>query len=213
MVRPVRIRPKVVLTASILRSCGTFGTFRRSIGPTCRNIDYQVLRRIMLIIFGGLPGVGKTTLARRLSRELSAVHLRIDTIEMAIWRSRVHEDRDLDDVGYQVAYGIAADNLRLGHTVIADSVNPVAASRAAWRAVGQAVPVPACEVEVICSDISEHRRRVERREADLPGFMPPTWDEVCSRVYEPWQSHHIVIDTAARTLEQTLSDIRGRLAF
>jgi len=166
----------------------------------------------MLIVFGGLPGVGKTALARGLARELGAVHLRIDTIEMAIWRSRLRDDRDLDDAGYQVAYGIAADNLRLGHTVIADSVNPVAATRAAWRAVAQAVPVSACEIEVICSDIGEHRRRVEKRETDLPGFVPPTWDEVCSRVYEPWHGQHIVIDTAARTLEHTLADIRGRLA-
>jgi predicted kinase len=168
---------------------------------------------MMLIIFGGLPGVGKTTLARGLARELGAVHLRIDTIEIAIWRSRVRDDRDLDDVGYQVAYGIAADNLRLGHTVIADSVNPVAGTRAAWRAVAQAIPVPAREVEVICSDIDEHRRRVEERETDLPGFVPPTWDEVCSRVYDPWLGQHIVIDTAARTSEYLLADIRCRLAL
>ena len=167
----------------------------------------------MLIIFAGLPGVGKTALARGLARELGAVHLRIDTIEMAIWRSRMHDDRDLEDVGYQVAYGIAADNLRLGHTVIADSVNPVAATRIAWRAVAQAISVPAREVEIICSNTDEHRRRIEQRETDLPGFVPPTWDEVCSRVYEPWHGHHIVIDTAARTLEQALADIRGRLAL
>ena len=163
----------------------------------------------MLIIFGGLPGVGKTTLARGLARDLGAMHLRVDTIEMAIARSRVRGDRDLDDVGYQVAYGIAADNLRLGHAVIADSVNPVASSRAAWHAV----PVTVCEVEVICSNIDEHRRRVEQRETDLPGFVPPTWDEVCSRAYEPWHGHQIVIDTATRTPEHALAEIRGRLGL
>ena len=92
-------------------------------------------------------------------------------------------------------------------------MNPVAATRTAWRAVAQAIPVPACEVEIICSDTDEHRRRVEQRETDLPSFVPPTWDEVCSRVYEPWHGHHIVIDTAARTLEQALADIRGRLVL
>jgi len=34
----------------------------------------------MLIIFGGLPGVGKTTIARKLARHLGAVHVRIDSI-------------------------------------------------------------------------------------------------------------------------------------
>lgn len=38
----------------------------------------------MLIIFGGLPGTGKTSLARELSRKLRAVYLRIDAIEHGI---------------------------------------------------------------------------------------------------------------------------------
>jgi predicted kinase len=38
----------------------------------------------MLIIFGGLPGTGKTTIARELARQLGAVHVRIDSIEEAI---------------------------------------------------------------------------------------------------------------------------------
>ena len=38
----------------------------------------------MLIIFSGLPGSGKSTIARALARRLRAVYLRIDTIEQAI---------------------------------------------------------------------------------------------------------------------------------
>ncbi len=35
----------------------------------------------MLIIFSGLPGSGKSTIARTLSERLNAVYLRVDTIE------------------------------------------------------------------------------------------------------------------------------------
>ena len=76
----------------------------------------------MLLILGGLPAVGKTAIASRLARGMRAVHLRIDSIEQALRNSNV---TIAGPEGYMVAYVVAEDNLRLGHTVIADSVNPV----------------------------------------------------------------------------------------
>ena len=77
----------------------------------------------MFIVFAGLPCTGKSTIARALAVELGAVWLRIDSLEQAIRESGV-VDGDLNDVGYRAAYAVAEDNLRLGRTVIADSVNP-----------------------------------------------------------------------------------------
>src|SRR5206468_13023014 len=85
----------------------------------------------MLIALGGLPGVGKTTLARELARQLGAVHVRIDSIEQVIRESGV-TSTSLDDAGYRIGYAIAADNLRIGRTVIADCVNPLPITRDAW---------------------------------------------------------------------------------
>jgi predicted kinase len=42
----------------------------------------------MIIILSGLPGVGKTAIARELASQIGAVHLRIDSIEQAMWRSQ-----------------------------------------------------------------------------------------------------------------------------
>ena len=80
----------------------------------------------MLLILGGLPGVGKTAIATALAREMDAVHLRIDSIEQALRNSGVTIS---GPEGYVVAYAIARDNLNLGRTVIADSVNPVEITR------------------------------------------------------------------------------------
>jgi predicted kinase len=143
--------------------------------------------------------------------KIGAMHLRIDSIELAMWACGV-ENPPLDDAGYRVAYAIAADNLRIGNTVIADSVNPVSLTRAAWRSVADSVSVPALEIEVICSDTDEHRRRVETRVTDIPGFTPPTWEEVRCREYEPWGGDHLVIDTARGTVDQNVSTIRNLIS-
>jgi len=46
----------------------------------------------MLIIFGGLPGTGKTTIARELSSQLGAMYVRVDSIEQAIRDSGARQD-------------------------------------------------------------------------------------------------------------------------
>ena len=77
---------------------------------------------VVLIVLGGLPGSGKSSIARELARETGAMWLRIDSIEQAIREFGVLP-RSIDDAGYRVAYGIAEDNLRLGNNVIGDFVN------------------------------------------------------------------------------------------
>ncbi len=153
----------------------------------------------MLVIFGGLPGTGKSTLALKVAGETGAVYLRIDTIERALVDG--DEARRVGEEGYRVAYAVAADNLRLGHTVIADSVNPLVVTREAWRNVAARAGVDAVEIEVLCSDRAEHRRRVETRVAPIPVI----WQEVEARDFEPWTSDHIRIDTAGRDIEQSLA--------
>jgi hypothetical protein len=80
--------------------------------------------------------------------------------------------------------------------VLADCVNPVRESRQGWRETAARVQKPLLEVEVICSDPTEHRRRVEERRSDIDGLVPPTWQEVLGREYSPWPEPHLVIDTA-----------------
>ena len=84
----------------------------------------------MLIILSGLPGVGKTSIARELAGQLGATHVRIDSIEKAIRDARLISGL-MNDAGYRIGYAVALDNLRAGRTVIADSVNPIPITREA----------------------------------------------------------------------------------
>jgi predicted kinase len=120
-------------------------------------------------------------MARELAGQIGAVYLRIDSIEQAI-RDSATGRQSLDDVGYRVAYALAEDNLRIGRTVIADSVNPLRLTRDAWVSVAKHARVRAVEIEVTCSVPEEHRRRVEARAADLPGMKMPTWADVVAKM-------------------------------
>jgi predicted kinase len=165
----------------------------------------------MLIVFGGLPGVGKTAIARELASQLGAVHLRVDSIEQAIRDSGV-ASRSLDDAGYRVGYAVAEDNLRIGRTVIADSVNPLSVTRDAWVSVANRAQEDVIEIEVQCSDPEEHRRRVETRATDIAGLRLPTWDDVVCRDYHPWHRERVVVDTANCSMEKNVQMLREKLA-
>jgi predicted kinase len=149
----------------------------------------------MLIVFAGLPGTGKSSISRELARRLGAVWLRIDSIEQAIQNSGVVPG-SLDDAGYRAAYAIGEDNLRLGRVVIGDCVNGWMLTRDAWRDIGLRTGARVVEIETICSDLEEHRRRVETRAVEIPGHVLPTWSEVMERDYHQWDRDHLVIDTA-----------------
>jgi len=163
----------------------------------------------MLIVLSGLPGSGKSTLARALARETGALWLRIDTIEQTL-RELPFAPASLDDAGYRVAQAVAGDNLRLGRTVIADSVNPWMLTRDAWREVGLRAGVPVAEVEIVCSDPDEHRRRVETRTADIAGLELPDWQAVVDRDYRPWTRDHAVVDTADRSVGECVAEIKTK---
>ena len=164
----------------------------------------------MLIAFGGLPGTGKTTLAKELAHRLSALYLRIDSIEQAIVGSAVLSE--VGPAGYFVGYAIAADNLRIGSTVVADSVNPLAVTRDAWRDVARAKGVRFAEIELICSDPVEHRRRVEHRMADIPDHKLPECKDVLDRQFDVWNREHIVIDTATVSVLDAVDELIRRLS-
>ena len=61
----------------------------------------------MLIVLSGLPGVGKTTIARELACSLAAVYVRIDSIEQALRQAGLAVEAE----GYAVAHAVAADNV------------------------------------------------------------------------------------------------------
>lgn len=163
-----------------------------------------------LVVLGGLPGVGKSTVARALLAQWQAVYLRIDTIEQALRDAGA----EVGTAGYGVAYALARTQLAQGLPVLVDGVNPLPVTRDAWHSVARCAQVPWMDVEVVCSDLAEHQRRVETRSSDIPGLTPPRWQAVQQHDYAPWpasQAARCVVDTASLAPEQIAAEVLAAL--
>jgi len=163
----------------------------------------------MLYIFSGLPGTGKSTLSQLVARQLKAVYLRIDTIEQGL---RELCSFDVQGEGYRLAYRIASDNLRLGLSVVADSCNPIELTRREWEQVACDARADYVNIEIICSDTTEHRLRAEARVAEVSGLKLPTWSEIEDREYHGWTVDRVIVDTAARSKMECASDLFSKLS-
>ncbi|NLU83804.1 AAA family ATPase [Rhodococcus sp. HNM0569] len=175
----------------------------------------MLARPSTLIVLSGLPGVGKTTLAKRLSAAIGAIHLRLDTIEAALTSSGIIERaggwQAFPAVGYRIAWALAHDHLVAGHDVVADSVNPLAVTRESWSSCARDTGSQLVNIEVACGDVELHRSRVESRESDLTGLTVPTWEQVRERRYEPWSEQVLRVDTA-EGVDRPVSTVLSRLA-
>jgi predicted kinase len=164
-----------------------------------------------LVIFSGLPGAGKSTLAAQLASRLSATYLRIDTIEQGL--REICGLTNTGGSGYELAHRIAQENLMLGNNVVADSVNPWHLTRDGWNRVALDAGARYVNVEVVCTDEHEHKRRVETRIATVPGLKLPTWQDVLQRDYQPWSGQRIVVDTAGKSADHCLTELLSAKEF
>ncbi len=170
----------------------------------------------MLIILGGLPGVGKSTIGRKLAEKLGAVYLRIDSIEQAVknaYETYRQQEFSVFAEGYMAAYAVAKDNLEIGLTVIADSVNPVEITRSEYRKIAEQANTNFFEIEIICSDKAEHQKRVDSRKPTVEGLKLPTWQDIINREYEAWTTKRLIIDTAEFTINEAVEKIITELKY
>ena len=163
----------------------------------------------MLVVVGGLPATGKSTVAEALARRLRIPFLRVDRIEQAIVEHTA-STHPIGPAGYAVAHTLAAEQLALGLDVVVECVNPAAVTRDGWNGTAAAADAGILQVELVCSDGAEHRRRVESRSTDVEGLVKPTWSEVVGRGYEPWPEPHLVLDSGTSTVDAMVEAIESR---
>jgi predicted kinase len=160
--------------------------------------------RPILFILSGLPATGKSTLSKFISKRYSAIYLRIDTLEQGLTDLC---GIDAQGEGYGLAYKIAADNLKLGLSVVADSCNPIQITREEWEKIAESNSCIYINIEVICSDKNEHKTRAESRTSEIDNLKMPTWTQIVNREYDKWIRDRIIIDTAHKSIEDSASEL------
>lgn len=117
---------------------------------------------LLLIQLAGVPGAGKSTLARALAKRYNAVVLDMDVVKTAL----LDADAPWQLAGrgaYAVHFALADDLLGRGHNVVIDSPSyyPIIPERG--TAIAERHGARYRFIECVCDDIEELRRRLLTR--------------------------------------------------
>jgi predicted kinase len=157
--------------------------------------------KMNLIVFSGLPGIGKSTLAEAVGKALGISVFAKDWLEAALLRSGLKatsEERSLGFAGYELLTILAERQLMLAQSVILDSVAASQTIRRTWRQLSEQYEAQYRVIECVCSDEALHRSRLKGRRREIPGWHELEWSEV-ERVkgyYFPWEEERLVLDMA-----------------
>lgn len=157
-------------------------------------MTYQ--RRPCLVLFSGLPGTGKTTLAEYAADVTGYPLFTKDLLEATLWRSGIGTDQNSGWAGYELIFTITEEMLRQRQSIIIDTVAAYEPLRRRWFDLADRHQATIRVVECICSDEATHRARLERRVRNIPGWYEVTWEfvERQRQRFDPWTTDRLILD-------------------
>jgi predicted kinase len=159
-----------------------------------------------LIIFSGLPGVGKSTLAHALAERLHVALLAIDAMLGIIPCSPAESAASYWAMLYRVLFSFADTQLSLGLSVVLDSVFHNYERQAA-RELAARHSANFRAVYVYCSDEAVWRERVERRlETTQPEDRVAHWKDTqeSQKWFKAWEEGEALFVDAVEDVETNL---------
>ena len=162
-----------------------------------------------LIVFSGLPGTGKSTLAEAAGRQLRVPVFAADWLLGSLTPFGGYHLDELLKTGAELLTTLAFRQLELGQSAILDFPAEDLASRTRWRSLADAAGAEFRVVVCACSDRELHGARLERRERGIPGWHEGgNWANVERRLAEfpPWTGEVLTID-AVQPLAQNLATV------
>ncbi len=172
-----------------------------------------------LILLAGLPGVGKTTVAKEFARQTKGVHFDIDDVKRQI----VPKDmvtKDIDPPEYRFKY--YAETIRKlpdlfvenpSQTVIIDETFHLKDFRELWSEAAKELNIRVHWVEAVCDEqCLRERLQIGKNREDhiLEGHEAFPMYLRFKEVYEPLMEPREVVDTTQEIESQVLNIIKKR---
>jgi predicted kinase len=172
--------------------------------------------RPQVIIFTGLPGTGKSTLAERVARALRAPAFEGDWLMGGLKPAHAALAR-LDRSEYLAAWfgllrTLVTRQLMLDQSaVVVDLVGDK--QFAPWQETAENFAARLSLIECVCSDEAVHRARIEGRVRGIPGWHEVGWDHVERMRAEvlPLTVDRLIVDAMA-PVDDNLSRVLSYLA-
>lgn len=164
---------------------------------------------MQLIVFTGLPGTGKSTIAEAVARELKIPVFAKDWLEATLRRSELRagdDKKNLGYAGYELLTTLAERQLMLQQSVILDSVASMENVREQWRALAEKYHAQWRVIECVWSDENAHRAHLAKRQRHIPGWHELEWNEVerVKSYFVQWNEGRLILD-AANVLERNVA--------
>lgn len=148
-----------------------------------------------LILFAGMPGSGKTTLARMVARRLKVPVFAKDRVQRVLRDHHLAPEHSGD--GYFIILDIADELLSLGLSVILDATFPLDHFRMVASEIAARYKANFCAIYCYCSDEAVWKERMVDRVHYVPGWKPVGWSDVqrMQEYYQPWNANALFVDS------------------
>lgn len=162
-----------------------------------------------LIVFSGLPGTGKSTLAEAAGRQLRVPVFAVDWLLGSLTPFGGYHLNELLGIGAEMLTTLAFRQLELGQSAILDFPAEDLATRTRWRSLARTAGAEFLVIVCACSDRKLHQARLEHRARGIPGWHEGgNWANVERRLaqFPPWTGEVLTID-AVQPLAQNLAAV------
>lgn len=146
----------------------------------------------MLLVFCGLPGTGKTTVANIIAKKFGIVVISTDYIRKRIFEKPTYQKFEKEII-YKVML-LLAEHLSKSGTCILDAVFTKGKNRNAVKEMAKKNDTQVCFIEFVCDEdiifkrIAGKKRKLS--DADYGIYLK------LKKEYEPIEFEHIVVDTS-----------------